>query len=84
MWFYMSVVCDISCFVIDNELSLEIILLYGKYWATEQFNVFSSKTVLVYKPGVLVIVSLTSLIPLPTSKKTNYHFYEHTVFYIEC
>lgn len=39
----------------------------------------SAKTVLVYKPGVLVIVSLTSLTPLPTSKKTSYHFYEHFI-----
>lgn len=36
-----------------------------------------SRTVLVYKPGVLVTVSLTSLTPLPTSKKTNYHFQKH-------
>lgn len=38
---------------------------------------FKSRTVLVYKPGVLVTVSLTSLTPLPTSKKTNYHFQKH-------
>lgn len=38
---------------------------------------FESITVLVYKPGVLVTVSLTSLTPLPTSKKTNYQLQNH-------
>lgn len=86
--FYMPVLLW-NCFILSFVMKwfiwkLERILLYEKHWTREWFNVFSSKTVLVYKPGVLVIVSLTSLTPLPTSKKTNYHFYEHTELCIEC
>lgn len=58
-----------SCFIIHSKLGCESIYL------------FISKTLLVYKPGVLVIVSLTSLTPLPTSKKTNYHFHEHICYF---
>ena len=58
-----------SSFIIHSNLECELIYL------------FRSKTLLVYKPGVLVIVSLTSLTPLPTSKKTNYHFHEHICYF---
>lgn len=61
-----------------------LFLLFITILGVNQINLFRSKALLVYKPGVLVIVSLTSLTPLPTSKKTNYHFHEHIYVFFVC
>lgn len=63
---------------IDSEIS---ILKIVSLCRTENKSVWlKARTLLVYEPGVLVTVSLTSLTPLPTSKKTNYHFQKHLFF----